>query len=369
MAEYVFMLVRDFQLSILEIASYFSARNIAYKIKAFDSKVALISFNEEIDCTRTIKKLGGTIKIAKLIASVDDIKLPDMDKIKYSIADIGSARKNEVIIKLKKRFKENGSKAYLKDSVNGLSPSDFFRHNIFKTGFELILYKEHLALTRAVFNPSGYEARDKRPYLEREKLTSIRLAKILVNLSHVKENEKLLDPFCGVATILQEALLMGIEAIGMDVDKKTLYHANKNLTWLRNKYKFKANFLLVNKDARSASSYIEKVDGIATEPYLGPYLRRLPELKEAKRTALGLARLYNDSLKEFHATLKPKGKVAIIIPKFKTKEQVPVRINFEGIARQNKFLIYKPFKGISMPVLYSPKGTKLAREIYILEKV
>ena len=113
MAEYVFMLGRDFQLSILEIASYISARNIAYKIKAFDSKVALISFNEEIDCTRTIKKLGGTIKIAKLIASVDDIKLPDMDKIKYSIADIGSARKNEVIIKLKKRFKENGSKAYL----------------------------------------------------------------------------------------------------------------------------------------------------------------------------------------------------------------------------------------------------------------
>src|SRR3989338_7924655 len=151
-------------------------------------------------------------------------------------------------------------KGFLKSgSEIGMSPSDFFRHNIQKEGFEVILYKDVIAEVIAVFNPKDYDLRDKRPYLEKEKLTSIRLAKILINLSQAKEDGKLLDPFCGSGTVLQEALLMGIDAIGMDSDSITIHHARKNLTWLQNNYNFIANFTLINKDARNAASYIESV--------------------------------------------------------------------------------------------------------------
>ena len=64
-----------------------------------------------------------------------------------------------------------------------------------------------------------------------------------------------------------------------------------------------------------------------------------------------------------------KGKVAIVIPKFKTKEQIPIFIDFASIAGSTGFRIYNPFSPIKIPVLYAPKGKKLDREIYILEKV
>ena len=49
-----------------------------------------------------------------------------------------------------------------------------------------------------------------------------RLAKILINLSEVKDEEILLDPFCGIGVILEEALLQNINVIGIDKDKKAV---------------------------------------------------------------------------------------------------------------------------------------------------
>ncbi len=367
MDDYIFVLGRDFQLSLLEVVSYLKSRRIAFKVKAFNKKLMLVSLEREIE-PNMIFRLGGTIKIAKVLGSLDELKIPNIDKIKYSMACIETGKTNEINSRLKEIFKREHIKGFLKNGTDiGLSPSDFFRHNIFKEGFEILLYKDMIAEIIAVFNPKEYEARDQRPYLEREKLISIRLAKILINLSQAREYEKLLDPFCGSGTILQEALLLNINAIGMDVDSKTIHHADKNLKWLKNNYDFKSSYTLINKDARNASSYVEGADAAATEPYLGPYLKRLPSLRDARKTALGLSDLYFNVLKQLRIILK-NGKAAIIVPKFKTKEQVPVFIAFDKLALKAGFRVYNPFPAIKVPVLYSPKGTKLDREIYILEK-
>ncbi len=79
-------------------------------------------------------------------------------------------------------------------------------------------------------------------------------------------------------------------------------------------------------------------------------------------TAVELADLYTKVLGEIKIVLK-KGIVAIVIPKFKTREQVPVYINLKAIAESQGFRVYSPFPGIKVPVLYAPKGTKLDREI------
>lgn len=369
MGEYIFVFGRDFQLSMLEIISYFIARGIKYKINSFNARMATVSIENKLNFKKVIMDLGGTIKIARVLSSLDELELPNLNKIKYAFAVVDSDNKEQINAVLKKRFREERMKAFLKRSSDvGLSASDFHRHNIYKEGFELVLYKDLIGLTIAVFNPKEYEFRDKRPYLERKKLTSIRLAKILINLSQAKENDIMLDPFCGSATVLQEALLMGINVIGVDVDAKSIHYAKKNLKWLRNKYDFKTDFTLINKDAKSLSGYVEKVDAVATEPYLGPYLKRLPRLNDARRVAVELADLYTKVLGEIKIVLK-KGIVAIVIPKFKTREQVPVYINLKDIAESQGFRVYSPFPGIKVPVLYAPKGTKLDREIYILEKL
>jgi len=56
-----------------------------------------------------------------------------------------------------------------------------------------------------------------------------KFARGLVNLSHVKEGEILLDPFCGTGSILIEASVIGINAIGMDISTKMCRGAVNNL--------------------------------------------------------------------------------------------------------------------------------------------
>ncbi|MBS3108296.1 hypothetical protein J4409_00325 [Candidatus Woesearchaeota archaeon] len=368
MNDYIFILGRDFQLSLLELVSYFISRRIEYKIKFFNKNLALISL-PELDFNSLINKLGGTVKIARVINSISDIKIPNFDKIKYSITEFESKNKEKIMSELKKIFKKEKIKAFFKtpDEGIGVSPSDFFNQNFFKQGFELILFKDIIALTIAVFNPKEYEKRDERPYLQREGITSIRIAKILINLSQAKERDVLLDPFCGSATILQEALLMDINVIGMDIDSRSIFFARKNLTWLKNKYKFKTDFTLINKAAQSSSSYIEKVDAVATE-FLGPSFNKTPFLKDTRRIAANIASIYSGLFEQLRIILKG-GKIAIALPKFKTKEQVPVSINLVEIAKFSGFKLYNPFPTIQLPILYSSRKTKIQREIYIFEKV
>ena len=59
-----------------------------------------------------------------------------------------------------------------------------------------------------------------------------RLARMMVNLSACTAGKTLLDPFCGVGTILQEALLEKAMVVGMDVNPWCVKAATENLEWL-----------------------------------------------------------------------------------------------------------------------------------------
>ncbi len=59
-----------------------------------------------------------------------------------------------------------------------------------------------------------------------------KLARAMVNLSGALENELILDPFCGIGSILIEANLLGIESIGIDIMYKWVSGAKINLNWI-----------------------------------------------------------------------------------------------------------------------------------------
>lgn len=87
-----------------------------------------------------------------------------------------------------------------------------------------------------------------------------KLSRAMVNLSGLKEDEILCDPFCGTGTILLEAESMGISSIGIDFDKKMCNVAKKNLA--ANGY----NSKIIN----ARYEHIKKInfDGIVTDiPY------------------------------------------------------------------------------------------------------
>ncbi len=88
-----------------------------------------------------------------------------------------------------------------------------------------------------------------------------KLARLLVNLTHIKENELLLDPFCGTGSILIEAGLIGVNSLGIDISRRMCSGALKNLK----------HFNILSSDIVNCDAFylpIKQVDGVATDiPY------------------------------------------------------------------------------------------------------
>lgn len=90
----------------------------------------------------------------------------------------------------------------------------------------------------------------------------MKLGRCIVNLSSLKEGKTLCDPFCGTGTILLEAQSMGINAIGIDFDKKMCKITSKNLA--ANKFSSK----VINSEYDKMLEFKDKIDGIVTDlPY------------------------------------------------------------------------------------------------------
>jgi len=87
-----------------------------------------------------------------------------------------------------------------------------------------------------------------------------------------------LDPFCGVGTILQEALLSKAKVVGLDINGWCVNAAKRNLDWIAREYSLEdADYTVVQGDVREMAPKIHgNIDCIATEPDLGPALRELP---------------------------------------------------------------------------------------------
>ncbi|MFZ2070713.1 MAG: methyltransferase domain-containing protein [Halobacteriota archaeon] len=89
-----------------------------------------------------------------------------------------------------------------------------------------------------------------------------KFARAIVNLSGVRENELLLDPFCGTGGILIEAGMIGARLIGIDVQRKMVRGTAENLKF----YRLKAD--LIVGDASKIALRTESVDAIVTDlPY------------------------------------------------------------------------------------------------------
>ncbi|MEM0118088.1 MAG: hypothetical protein QXV32_06545 [Conexivisphaerales archaeon] len=112
-----------------------------------------------------------------------------------------------------------------------------------------------------------------------------KLARLLVNLSKVKEGEVLLDPLAGTGSILIEGAVIGAYSIGLELSKKMVEGCMKNLENFA-----KDDSEIVMADARMMP--IRRADAIATDL---PYGRsssvlgidrselRVSLMKEAKR--------------------------------------------------------------------------------------
>lgn len=106
----------------------------------------------------------------------------------------------------------------------------------------MLLGKQFVAVTLAVQDFEEYRFLDfGRP--QRDMVSGSmppKLAKIMLNLSGVKIDQAILDPFCGSGTMIQQALLLGFtNIVGSDASPKAVEDTKKNLNWLGSKLNLK----------------------------------------------------------------------------------------------------------------------------------
>src|SRR3989338_8705165 len=292
MKEYLFVLGRDKELALLELESKFSADCI----KCIKGNFAVV----ETDGKIAIDEFGGITKIGKLVKDYNEIVF-DKDKITYSF--FGGKRE---FLLLKDRLKEEKVKASFRR----------FDYSPGNVDLELIQFDNKLFLIEQASNPREYKLRDEnRPRFDAKKVISIRLARMMINFS--KAEKCILDPFCVNGTILQEGLLMGKDVIGMD---RNIKEARENLNWLKRNFNFNGEFKLIEGDANRLTEYFDRVECVVTEPYMGPYFKKLPSVGKGKRVMRSLMQLYQGLFRELGKIVD--GRVVIILPAIRTYKKV-----------------------------------------------
>jgi tRNA (guanine10-N2)-dimethyltransferase len=151
----------------------------------------------------------------------------------------------------------------------------------------------YLGIKKAGIDTSYFQQRrgHLRPFLSPITLHP-KIARAMVNLSQVKKQQTLLDPFCGTGGILLEAGLLGVNIIGSDIEQKMIDGSQKNLDFYHLK-----NYRLYCADIGNVARYAAAVDAIATD---FPYARSTTTKGEQ------LTRLYNRAFETISQVLKKK---------------------------------------------------------------
>ena len=327
------------------------------------------------------ERLGGVLKKSIILEYGKDIEsllqaFIEHVEMKGNVARVGFSFYNceHNIEPFKHALKEEKIKYKIVNARNEkISHTDIIKRNV--SEFMVLKHDEkyYLARTMDVHNPFEFRKRDlMRPHQRAIFSIPPRLCRIMINLSGVKEGV-LLDPFCGIGGILQEAVLMGYDIMGSDISQEVVKMAVKNLEWVCKEYGIMCKDIkrkLRVCDAKKLSLCYKKgeIDAIVTEPYLGKPLKKRPDRKKARKIIAHLQPLYESFIKE-SSKLNVKSLVftSPLFTGLKGSED-KISLDIESMAERNHFMMYNPLEdiGINNMLLEKSERHRFVRMISIL---
>lgn len=191
-----------------------------------------------------------------------------------------------------------------------------------------------LKLGEVLTKPFSERRPRRRPFFQPSAVAA-KLARCMVNLTGAKEGDLVLDPFCGTASFLIEAALIGCRVIGSDAQKHMVKGGLRNL----GHYNIIPEAMIV---ADAEHLPIIKTDCIVTDP---PYGRTASTLGKSTE------QIVKNVLPEFKNLLQKKSRVCIAAPK-----SICIRRIAEEVG----------FKHLESHYVYVHRS--LTREIAVLEK-
>jgi len=389
MKQYIFILGQNIELSKQEIITVIkNKKGIINNISNF-----FIIANISIKPEKLINILGGTIKILEYKDNINNLsKLKINNYIKNNLnKDIknnfgfsiynGNDKEYNIIfkkfLKLKKELKKNKYKIRLVTSKEKILSSVIIsKNNLLNKELVIIKNNNNYIIGKTVviqdFMKYGHRDINKPKKDIKSGMLPPKLAQIMINLTGLNNDKKILDPFCGSGTILQEAMLLGFKNIyGSDKDKRAIANSKENINWLKKEYKLSNSINIKQINVKNLNKYFDKksIDIIVTEPFMGDarLIQKNNNIKTLKNITNELQILYMEAFKEFKKILSPNGKIVFLFPIihniYTFNKNVSNNINFKLIKpdiKSNKL-------SKNGNIIYSRINQKVKREITIWE--
>ncbi|MGO8806294.1 MAG: methyltransferase domain-containing protein [Candidatus Bathyarchaeia archaeon] len=427
----LFISGKNWKLSLAEIAAYLNAKEIKFSVNFFSKEFFAIDLKR--DSSLSIEDLGGTIKIgeektgfptqlarqaffeknkkaqSQIVAALDSSGLAEAmnkssDRVFFGVSIYSSDSNlrslsggiqrfvgSTVKDKLASFGKKSKFMGFSKDrGLPQLSHVEVIKKKLVENQSEVLLcigkQQTWAGTTVGVHNPFEFQERDVgKPNERRIFAMPPRIARIMVNLSACTPGKVLLDPFCGVGTILQEALLGKAKVVGVDANSWCVKAATENLEWLTREYSLEgADFRVVQGEVSKLTQKIgqEMVDCIVTEPDLGPALRQVPTGPYAVKIIQKLEPLFSGFVEGAFRVLKEGGRLVVVTPYIATRSGQAVTMPIGSKLESLGFRLVKPFSKEMFPVemeavealtgLHSlveiDERHKIGREIHVYQK-
>lgn len=382
---YLFVFGRDQKLSKLELATVLQRRGVEFEKVYEADKYVVIDFDTSLDFPDLISRLGGTVRIAKIYHGdevINESFIETMDfyfpkSFNYVIENFGLSESeiNQVDGIVKKSMRQYKSKGVQKRPDRDIAdPSNYYSWRL-DEGFELFALKLQnkyfFAQSIACADPSIYEKKDnKRPVQKFTRGTSFRLAQMMVNCLGLETGRTIVDPFCGIGTFLIEGMLAGYNVVGIDNEQEMTEASRHNISWARKEFKLDQRAEVITQDSRIADF---KADGCVFEPYMGPFMTKLPNHSAAVKVMQGLEKLYTQVFENLYKSLNDPGRIVCILPYFQTSEGKEVHLSKDFFNTIGFKLVpnteLSSLFSIENPIEYdTPDKARIRRRIYVFEK-
>ena len=388
MSSSLLILGRQPSISLAELESIYGSENIS-PLGESSAIIDLPYSKIKLD------NLGGCIKLCEILTTIPktdwknishhlSILLPDLinnlpeGKIKLGISvydlNISPRTISSEALKLKKLIQNlNRTVRVIPNSQPALNTAQvIFNKLTAEPGIELIITGDAnqvvIAKTKNVQNINSYASRDqKRPKRDaRVGMLPPKLAQTIINLASQDYSQSILDPFCGTGVILQEALLMGHDVYGTDIEERMVEYSKINLDWLYEQASYDLSRQTYLLEAGDACNLIwQDFDCIASETYLGRPFSSEPNPDQLKTIINSVNVIHKKFLQNVARQTKPGFKMCIAIPAWFTKygtKHLPMLDHLTDMGYTRKSFVH----ALDKDLIYHRDNQIVGRELVIL---
>lgn len=387
------ILGRQPMLGLAELESLYGAKHIT----PFGGVYALLDIPAtDIDFDR----LGSVIKLATILHELKTTDWPTIEtyllkmvqehldyiptegKFNVGLSNYGLKANPKIMtrtaLEIKKVIKNSGRSVRIVPNKSATLSTAQVLHNHLaggERGWELVLMRKGnstlVCMTMAEQDIEAYTTRDQaRP--KRDAFVGMlppKLAQTIINLAlgttPVKD-ARVLDPFCGTGVVLQEALLMGADALGSDLEPRMVDYSTENIFWLRDKFARATGYVRIELGDACTHTWQQPITTVAAETYLGRPFASIPK-PEVLQDVMGPVNvIHKKFLQNLHKQLKPGTRICIAVPAWNMGnnrfKHLPILDQLTDLGYNRMVLERVPTKEL----LYFRPDQVVARELVIL---